>query len=170
MIKCSHRVVIVFSEHQYHRCCIVFYNWKTNKQRVPHFRKRSTKGFPLSGSEHKTFVVHSLSKIDAVILYYYSYYSSLEGLSLLFESDRGFFTIPLSEDFFTIPVRQRILYHSSPKGFLYHSSPTEDSLPFLSQRISLLFESDRGFFTIPLSEDFFIFQSDRGFFIILEKR
>ena len=34
------------------------------------------------------------------------YYSS-QRISLLFQSGRGFFTIPLSRDFFTIPVRQR---------------------------------------------------------------
>ena len=30
--------------------------------------------------------------------------------SLLFQSDKGFFTTPLSKDFFTVPVRQRVLY------------------------------------------------------------
>ena len=64
---------------------------------------------------------------------------------------KDFFTTPLSRDFCTIPVRQRIL--SSLRGFFYYSGPTEDSLLSLSQRISLLFQSDRGFFTIPLSGD-----------------
>ena len=85
--------------------------------------------------------------------------------------------IPLSTDFFIIPVRQRILYHSFPKGFLYYSSLAKDSIVLLSQRISLLFQSDerdsllllsqrmssllqsdRGFFIIPLSKDFFSIQ------------
>ena len=51
--------------------------------------------------------------------------------------------VPLSRDFLIIPIRQRILYYSSHRGFLYYSNPTEDSLLFLSQRISLLFQSDR---------------------------
>ena len=38
-------------------------------------------------------------------------------ISLLSQSDKGFFTIPLPMVFFTIPVRQRILYYSSLKGF-----------------------------------------------------
>ena len=91
---------------------------------------------------------------------------SLSKDSLLFRSGKGFFIIPLPEDFFTIPVRQRILYYfslkgflyysslkgflyySSLKGFLYYTSPTKDSLLLLSQRISLLFQSGKGFFTI----------------------
>ena len=61
-----------------------------------------------------------------------------------------------SKDFCIIPIRQRILYYSSLKGLLYYSNPTEDSLLFLAQRTSVLFQSDRGLFTIPLSEDLFI--------------
>ena len=71
-------------------------------------------------------------------------------------SGKGFFIIPLSKDFFTTPVRQGILYYSSLKGLLYYSSPTRDSLLFLSRRTSLLLQSDKGFFTIPLPKDFFI--------------
>ena len=101
------------------------------------------------------------------------YYSSLKGflhyssptkdallflsqrISLLFQSDKGSFAIPLSKDFFTIPVRQRTLDYSSLKGFLYYSSPTKDSWLLLSQRISSLFQPDKGLLTIPLSKDFF---------------
>ena len=53
-------------------------------------------------------------------------------------------------------LSQRIsLLFQSDRGFLYYSSPTEDSLLFISQRIYSLFQSDRGIFIIPLSEDFF---------------
>ena len=75
-------------------------------------------------------------------------------ISLLFQSDKGFFTTPLSKDFFTIPVRQRILYFSSLKGLLHYPSPTKDSLFVLSQRTSFLSQSDNGFFIFPLSKDF----------------
>ena len=92
----------------------------------------------------------------------------------LFQVGKRFFIIILSEDFFTIPVRQTILryaslkdsctipvrqtilYHSSLTGFLQYSSPTKDSVLFLSQRISSVFHSDKGFFVIPLSKDVFI--------------
>ena len=59
------------------------------------------------------------------------------------------------KDFFTIPVRQRILYYSSHKGFLYYSSPTKNYLLFLSHIISLVFQSDKGFFIIPLKGSFY---------------
>ena len=93
-------------------------------------------------------------------------------IPLLFQSNRGLFTIPLSKDsfycsslkrFLDCSSLKRLLYYSSLKGFLYcsslkgllyYSSPTKDSLPFLSQRISLLFRSDAGFFTIHFSKDF----------------
>ena len=72
--------------------------------------------------------------------------------SLQLPSDEGFIDysnatkdIPLSKDFFITPVRQRMLYHPSLKGSLYYSNPTKDSLLFLSQRISLLLPSDKGF-------------------------
>ena len=55
-----------------------------------------------------------------------------------------------------IPVRQRILYYSSLKGFLYYASPTKDYLLFLSQMVSLRFQSDKELFTIPLSKDFLL--------------
>ena len=79
-------------------------------------------------------------------------------ISLLFQSDKGFFTIPLSKDFFTIPVRQRI-YYSSHKGFLYYSSPTEDSLLFLSLKGFLYYYSLKGFFTIPVRQRILYYSS-----------
>ena len=83
----------------------------------------------------------------------------------LTQSDKWFFVIPITKHFIII----RILYHSSLGGFLYYPSPTNDYLLcisegflydpsptrnyvlFLSHRISLLSQSDRGFFTSPLS-------------------
>ena len=59
-------------------------------------------------------------------------------ISLSFQSDRGFFTTPLSE------------------SILYYSNPAKDSLLFLTQRISSAFHFDKGFCIIPLSKDFFI--------------
>ena len=115
---------------------------------------QSDKGFftvPLSTG----FLYYSSPTEDSVLFL-------SQGISLLFQSGNGFFTIPLSKDFFTIPlseyffttpIRQRILYYSFLNAFLCYSSPTEDSLCFLSQRTSLVFQSDRGFFTVPLSKD-----------------
>ena len=98
-------------------------------------------------------------------------------ISLLLKSDRGFFTMPLSKGILyyanqtknyspflsqhmsgIIPVRQQIIHGSSLKGLLYDSNPTKDSSLLLSRRISLLFQSDKGLFTIPLSNDSFIFE------------
>ena len=61
-------------------------------------------------------------------------------------------------DFFIVPLG--LLYFL---GFLYLSSPTTDFfiipihyLVLLSQRISLLFQASRGFFTFSLSQELFI--------------
>ena len=92
--------------------------------------------------------------------------------------------IPLTKEFFTIPVRQRILYYVFLKGFLHSSSTTTHCLLLLSQHMFLLFQSDQGFFTIPLTKGCFtipvrlrilyhssqrnssLFQSDKGFVTI----
>ena len=78
------------------------------------------------------------------------YCSSLNKYCLLFQSGKRFLIFPLSKDLFTISARQRILYYSSLRGFLHYSNPTRDSLSFLSQRFSSLFQSGKRFFTIPL--------------------
>ena len=45
---------------------------------------------------------------------------------------------------------------------LAYSSLTKDSLQFLSQMMSFLFQSDKGFFTIPLSNNIFTMASYLG--------
>ena len=99
-------------------------------------------------SSHRGYLYYSNPTTDSLLFL-------SQRISLLFQSDKGFFTVPLSEDFFTIPIRQRILHYHFLKGFLYYSNPTADSLLFLSQRIALLFQSDKGFVTIIFSKDFF---------------
>ena len=46
----------------------------------------------------------------------------LPGRTLLLQSDKGFFIIPLSKEFFATPNRQNMFYHPSLTGCLYYSS------------------------------------------------
>ena len=75
--------------------------------------------------------------------------------SVLSQSDKGFSTIPLTKGFFIIPIRRRMFDYSSQKGFRYYPSLTKNSVIFLSQRISLIFQSFKGFFTTPLTKGLF---------------
>ena len=117
---------------------------------------------------------------------------------VLFESDKGFFTTPLSrdfftiplpEDFFTIPVRQRILHYSSLIGFLYYSSlrgvlyysnPTKNFFTIPIRQRILHYSSLGGFlhYSSPTTDSLlflsqgisWFFQSDRGFLIWRNER
>ena len=76
--------------------------------------------------------------------------------SLLFQSDKRFFIIPLSQDFFAIPFRQKTFQYSCSKIYCFHCpNPTKDSLLHspLSNNHAVLFQSDKGFFIIPITKD-----------------
>ena len=109
-----------------------------------------------------------------------------QGISLLFQSDRGFFTIPLSKDFVIIPVRQDSSLFVSQGIYLLFQSDKNIHYCTFSRRISLLFQPDsqktsviflycsslkrllhysshRGFFTIPVRQKIIHYSSLRGF-------
>ena len=143
-------IMIMYYYQQYYLGGLLYYSSPTNDS-----LSCISKGFLYDPSPTKNYILLLSQRI-----------------SLLFQSDRGLVTSPLSNICFISPVRQRILYYSSLKGFLQYSGPTKDSVLFLSQRIlqysiptkgSLLFLSHTICLIIPVRQRILYYSFLKGF-------